>query len=93
MWQFYCRWTWGVVHTLNDVPSTGTVGDLKRIFLASIRLDPEKGPAFADGVFITELRGVDDATPLSSTSVKGDCVLTTVPMTVALRIAKPEGCC
>ncbi len=93
MWQFYCRWGgWIGVHTL-DVPPTGTVGDLKRLFLASIRLDPEKGPAFANGVFIAELRGVDDATPLSSTSLQGGGrVLTTFPMTDALRNAKPECC-
>ena len=92
MWQLYCRWIWGVTHTLNDVPATATVGDLKRIFLASVRLDPEKGPAFADGVFIAELRGVDDDIPLSLTSVSDNSVITTAPMTDALRKANAGSC-
>jgi hypothetical protein len=85
-WQLYCKWTWGSIHTL-EVPAaaTATVGDLKRVFLASIRLDPEKGPAFAGGVFIAELRGLDDDIPLSMTNVSKDCVITTCPMTDALR--------
>jgi hypothetical protein len=75
---------WDSTHTL-EVPAaaTATVGDLKRVFKHPPR--PREGAAFAGGVFIAELRGLDDDIPLSITSVSNNCVITTCPMTDALR--------